>query len=43
LSRHIVKAHNGKVSLESEPDIGTRVTIELPVTPPEGRKGNDNG
>ncbi len=30
---HIVKAHGGQVTMESDLDQGTRVTIELPVLP----------
>ena len=40
---HIIRAHGGKVSLESEPGRGTRVTIELPVTPAQEKKGHDHG
>jgi len=36
LVAHIVKAHGGKISLESEPGKGTRVTLRLPVRPAEG-------
>jgi len=43
LVEHVVRAHGGKVFLESEPGKGTRVTIRLPVRPPELRKGDENG
>lgn len=43
LVEHVVRAHGGKVLLESEPGKGTRVTIRLPVKPPELRKGDENG
>jgi signal transduction histidine kinase len=43
LVEHVVRAHGGKVLLESEPGKGTRVTIRLPVRPPELRKGDENG
>ena len=36
---HIVKAHGGQVTMESDLGQGTRVTIELPVS----RKGKQNG
>jgi signal transduction histidine kinase len=42
LVEHVVRAHGGKVLLESEPGKGTRVTIRLPVKPPELRKGDEN-
>ncbi len=32
LSRQIVQAHRGRITLESEPDAGTTVTVELPTT-----------
>jgi signal transduction histidine kinase len=31
LSRKIVEAHGGKLTIESEPDLGTRVCIRLPL------------
>ncbi len=43
LVEHIVRAHGGKVLLESEPGKGTRVTIELPVQLAEEMKGEDDG
>jgi signal transduction histidine kinase len=36
---HIVKAHGGRVKMESDLDQGTRVTIELPALP----EGKQNG
>lgn len=33
VSRNIVQAHGGDLTLESRPDTGTRVTISLPVKP----------
>ncbi|OGD26587.1 MAG: hypothetical protein A2V57_04565 [Candidatus Aminicenantes bacterium RBG_19FT_COMBO_65_30] len=43
LVEHVVRAHGGKVLLESEPGKGTRVTIRLPVKPPEEKKEGENG
>ncbi|HUU36723.1 MAG TPA: ATP-binding protein [Candidatus Desulfaltia sp.] len=43
LVEHVVRAHGGKVLLESEPGKGTRVTIRLPVRRPEGKKEDENG
>jgi len=43
LVEHVVRAHEGKVLLESEPGKGTRVTIRLPVRPPEEKKEGENG
>jgi signal transduction histidine kinase len=43
LVEHVVRAHGGKVILESEPDKGTRVTIRLPVRRPEEKKEGKNG
>jgi signal transduction histidine kinase len=34
LSRRIVEAHGGTLSLESEVNVGTRARIRLPVQPP---------
>ena len=42
----IVKAHGGRVGLESEPGRGTRVTIEIPVrgvVEKAGKGGSENG
>ena len=36
---HIVKAHGGKVILESDLDKGTKVTLKLPIS----KKGRDHG
>jgi signal transduction histidine kinase len=35
LVEHIARAHGGDVGLESEPGRGTRVTVRIPVGPPE--------
>ncbi|MCX6567474.1 MAG: ATP-binding protein [Candidatus Aminicenantes bacterium] len=43
LVEHVVRAHGGKVLLESEPGKGTRVTIRLPARPPEEKKEGENG
>jgi len=43
LVEHIVRAHGGKVLLESEPGKGTRVTIRLPVRRSEEKKEDENG
>jgi signal transduction histidine kinase/tetratricopeptide (TPR) repeat protein len=40
---HVVKAHGGKVILESEPGRGTRVTIRLPFEPADHSKGGEHG
>jgi signal transduction histidine kinase len=32
LSRQIVQAHRGRITLQSEPEAGTTVTVELPTT-----------
>jgi signal transduction histidine kinase len=37
ISRKIVESHEGKILIESEPGVGTTVTVELPVQPPEER------
>jgi signal transduction histidine kinase/tetratricopeptide (TPR) repeat protein len=40
LVEHVVRAHGGEVFLESEPGKGTRVTIRLPLGPPDpGQEG----
>jgi signal transduction histidine kinase/tetratricopeptide (TPR) repeat protein len=43
LVEHVVRAHGGKVLLESEPGKGTQVTIRLPVRPHEEKKEGENG
>ncbi|MCJ7588428.1 MAG: HAMP domain-containing histidine kinase [Candidatus Aminicenantes bacterium] len=43
LVEHIVRAHGGKVLLESEAGKGTRVTIRLPVRRSEEKKEDENG
>jgi signal transduction histidine kinase len=43
LVEHVVRAHEGKVLLESEPGKGTRVTIRLPLRPREEKKEGENG
>jgi signal transduction histidine kinase/tetratricopeptide (TPR) repeat protein len=40
---HIVKAHGGRVLLESEPGRGTTVRIQLPRRQPEHDEGDKNG
>lgn len=35
LVEHVARAHGGDVALESEPGKGTRVTLRIPVGPPE--------
>jgi signal transduction histidine kinase len=40
---HIVRAHGGKVLLESELGRGTKVTIQLPTRPPANDEGNKGG
>jgi signal transduction histidine kinase len=40
---HIVRAHGGKVLLESDPGKGTRVTIKLPVGLPDEKEGDEDG
>ncbi len=40
---HIIKAHDGSVSLESEPGQGTKVTIRLPLRPLNNKEGNKDG
>ena len=43
LVEHVVRAHGGKVLLESEPRKGTRVTIRLPVRPHDAKKEGEHG
>jgi signal transduction histidine kinase len=43
LVEHIVRAHGGRVALESEPGRGTRVAIRLPARPPQGPKEDRHG
>ncbi len=33
LARRIAEAHGGRLSLESQPNVGTRVTVSVPVAP----------
>ncbi len=40
---HIVKAHEGKVLLESDPGKGTTVTIQLPLGPHKKTEGDEDG
>jgi signal transduction histidine kinase len=39
ISRQIVEAHGGNIEVESPPDGGTRVIVNLP----SGRKGGEEG
>jgi signal transduction histidine kinase/tetratricopeptide (TPR) repeat protein len=44
LAAHVVRAHGGRIVLESEPGKGTRVTITIPVGPSESQaKGDGHG
>jgi len=43
LVEHVARAHGGDVALESEPGRGTRVTIKIPVGPPEAKEGGGHG
>ena len=43
LVEHVVRAHGGEVLLESEPGKGTRVTIRLPLGPPDPGKEGGHG
>ena len=43
LVEHVVRAHGGKVILESELGKGTQVTLRLPVRRPEEKKEGENG
>ncbi len=43
LVEHVVRAHGGKVHLESEPGKGTRVTTRLPVRRPKEKEEGKNG
>ena len=36
--KHIVAYHSGEISLESEPDKGTTITVKLPFNEPETQK-----
>lgn len=40
LSRELVRAHGGEISIESLEKVGTTVTIELPVENPDGAAGS---
>jgi len=35
LSYGIVSRHGGRIDVASEPGVGTRFTVHLPVTPPQ--------
>jgi signal transduction histidine kinase len=34
ISYKIVQQHGGKISVESQPGVGTKFTVWLPITPP---------
>lgn len=38
ISYKIIQEHGGKISVESEPDLGTKFTVWLPLTPPDEAK-----
>jgi signal transduction histidine kinase len=42
LTAQLAHAHGGRLSLESVPDVGTRVTIHLPLEPAAGAQADDH-
>lgn len=36
IAREIVRAHGGSIALDSEPNVGTTITVVLPIVPAEG-------
>ncbi len=40
ICREIIELSQGEISVESEPDKGTRITVRLPLAPPSAKQGD---